>query len=119
MARSLRWRLQVWHALTLLVVVSSFASVLYYQIRQARLDEIDAELHAAARVLEGTLRAFPPHILDDTEGPPPPPPPPRTPPPGRRPPPDWGERPEDRLRKRLSLPDSFRRRYEDHPNEAP
>jgi|GEM_PF-86516 len=63
-SRSLRWRLLFWHALILLVVVVGFGSVLWLQLRRARLDEIDAELTAAARALEGSLRTFPRHILD-------------------------------------------------------
>jgi heavy metal sensor kinase len=120
MASSLRWRLQVWHGLTLLVVVAGFGSALYFRIRQARLGEIDGELQAAARVLEGTLRAFPPHVLDGLDGfdrfdgrdGPPPPPFPDRPPPGRPP------RPPERLEHRLALPEGFRRRH-DRPGEAP
>ncbi|MFO0909855.1 MAG: ATP-binding protein [Isosphaeraceae bacterium] len=59
MFRSLRWRLQVWHALILLIVVVGFAGMLYAEVRKARLDEIDAELLSAARVLEGVLRTLP------------------------------------------------------------
>lgn len=65
MFRSLRWRLQAWQALILLLVVGGFASVLYFQIRQARFAAVDGELLAGARVLEGSLRGFPPHVLND------------------------------------------------------
>jgi heavy metal sensor kinase len=54
--RSLRWRLQAWHAVILLLVVAGFGSLFYLQSRRAKLDEIDAELLAGARVLEGVLR---------------------------------------------------------------
>ena len=98
MVKSIRWRLQLWYALILLLVVAGFASVLYYQIGRARFDEIDADLHAAARALEGTLRALPPQALD-----------PRHPPPrkGPRPP------PVDHLLRELMLPPQLR-----HPEEG-
>ena len=59
MFRSLRWRLQAWHTLILLLVVAGFGGMLYAEARRAQFDEIDAELLAAARVLEGVLRTFP------------------------------------------------------------
>ncbi len=107
MRRSLRLRLQLWHALILLAVIAGFGSLLYVQSRRAKLDEIDAELLASARVLEGVLRAFPgpgrglgPRGDRDGRRPPPPfrgrgdgpvqgderPPPPPFGPPPRRPP---------------------------------
>ncbi len=62
--RSLRVRLQLWHALILLCVVLSFGSLLYRQVITARWDEIDADLLAAARLLEGALRDVPRTLLD-------------------------------------------------------
>ena len=59
MFRSLRWRLQAWHTLILLLVVAGFGGMLYAEARRARFDEIDGELLAAARVLEGVLRTIP------------------------------------------------------------
>jgi len=59
--KSLRWRLQVWHALILLLVITGFGSLFYAEVRRARLDEIDAELLSGARVLEGVLRTMPPY----------------------------------------------------------
>jgi heavy metal sensor kinase len=123
MARSLRVRLQIWHALTLLLVVAGFGSGLYYQVRQARLGDIDAELHAAARVLEGALRGFPPHVLDGNEEPLHPPHPRR----GRSPldpPPPRGRFPgppltREELSRRLVLPMALRHRYEENPDDAP
>ena len=58
MFSSLRWRIQAWHTLILLLVVAGFGGMLYAEARKARFDEIDAELLAAARVLEGVLRTF-------------------------------------------------------------
>jgi heavy metal sensor kinase len=141
MFKSIRWRLQVWHAAILLLAVAGFGAVLYGQTKQARLDEIDAELHAAASTLEGTLRGLP--LPGDPERRPPPPPPDagdRRPPPGpfrgpRQGPPGRGGRPpapppRDRERERqdreridreridraLVLPEPFLRRFDD---EAP
>ncbi len=65
MFNSLRWRLLAWHAGILVLTVAGFGVALYYQIRQARLTEIDAELQAAARSLEGALRGFPPPCLKE------------------------------------------------------
>jgi two-component system OmpR family sensor kinase len=58
MFKSLRWRLQAWHSLILLLVVAGLDGMLYVQARKARFDEMDAELLSAARVLEGVLRTF-------------------------------------------------------------
>lgn len=64
MLRSIRWRLQLWHALVLLGVVALFGVILFGQERQARWQEVDAELQACARVLEGSLRGAPPHVIE-------------------------------------------------------
>jgi hypothetical protein len=55
MLKSLRWRLQIWHALILTCVIAGFGAALYIQIRRATLDDIDEELLSGARVLEATL----------------------------------------------------------------
>ncbi len=62
--RSLRVRLQLWHALILLCVVLSFGSLLYWQVIVARWDEVDSGLLSAARVLEGAMRDVPRPVLD-------------------------------------------------------
>src|SRR5580658_6382774 len=56
MFKSPRYRLQAWHTLILLLVVAGFGSTLYVEASRRRFDEIDGELLAAARVLEGVLR---------------------------------------------------------------
>ncbi len=61
---SLRWRLQVWHALILLLVILGFGSVIYSEIRRSHWERVDDELLDAARLLEGTLRSVPRQILD-------------------------------------------------------
>ncbi|MCA9175702.1 MAG: HAMP domain-containing histidine kinase [Planctomycetales bacterium] len=57
--RSLRWRIQVWHALILCCVVVGFGGLLYWELVRSRWNDVDDELIAAARVLEGALRAMP------------------------------------------------------------
>lgn len=69
--RSLRWRLQFWHALILLSVIVGFGSVISAQAGRASMNDVDTELHAAARLLEGALRAFPQWLLRGERGPPP------------------------------------------------
>ena len=59
MAKSIRWRLQFWYAVVLLAVVSGFAIYLYYEVRAARLREIDADLVVAVNHLDSTLRTWP------------------------------------------------------------
>ncbi len=102
MAKSLRWRLQIWHAAILSLVVGGFAAVVYFQFRRSLLDEVDAELLSGARILEGVLRTMPGEILEHGFGNPPPnsfdnrpdrpersPNPRRLPPPMRRTPEPW------------------------------
>ena len=62
MARSLRWRLQIWYAVVLVLAIAGFGSILFFEVRKARMDEIDAELVAGARTLEGVLRNAPPEF---------------------------------------------------------
>lgn len=62
--RSLRWRLQSWHALILLTVVVGFGSLLHWEMARAHWDRIDEELLDAARILEGSMLAVPPAILE-------------------------------------------------------
>lgn len=45
MFKSLRWRLQVWHALVLLIVLTSFGGVVYGLHWRTRLQQVDAELN--------------------------------------------------------------------------
>lgn len=69
MVKSLRWRLQAWHAAILLLAISGFGAVLHSAVRRAKFNEIDSELTAAARVLEGSLRGVPREFLLDWDGP--------------------------------------------------
>jgi len=59
MRKSLRWRLQIWHALILLVVVVGLGSILLQRMRASLFDEIEGELQSSAAVLEGVLRTLP------------------------------------------------------------
>jgi heavy metal sensor kinase len=62
--RSLQWRLQSWHALILLSVLVGFGSLLHWEMVRAHWDRIDEELLGAARILEGSMLAVPPAILE-------------------------------------------------------
>lgn len=57
-SKSIAWRLQLWHAVILSIVVVGLSTGWFFQMRRAKLDEIDAELFGAARVLDGSLRGF-------------------------------------------------------------
>ena len=64
MVKSLRWRLQIWQAAILGLVVIGFGTVIYFQVQRSALDEIDAELLSGARILEGVLRTMPGDLLE-------------------------------------------------------
>ncbi|WP_417748783.1 sensor histidine kinase [Rosistilla oblonga] len=67
--QSIAWRLQMWHAAILVSVVVGLCTAWFLQARRARLNEIDAELTSAARVLDGSLRGFDLRGFDTTERP--------------------------------------------------
>ncbi len=60
MIKSLRLRLQLFHAIILTAAVVLFAVAFYRQLHRSTMGEIDAELLSGARVLEGILRSVPP-----------------------------------------------------------
>ncbi len=62
MIRSLRWRLQAWHAVVLMAVLSIFGVVVYQLQWKTRLDGIDSELHQRAEVLTSRLRRLFPKV---------------------------------------------------------
>lgn len=64
MIKSLRWRLQIWHAAILGIAIVLFGTAFYIQLRRTTYGEIDLELLSGARVLEGSLRSLPPHFRD-------------------------------------------------------
>lgn len=59
MVRSIRVRLLLWYTAVLTAVVGGFAVLLYYEVRAARLAEVDGQLDTAAAGLESSLRLFP------------------------------------------------------------
>jgi two-component system, OmpR family, sensor kinase len=62
--RSLRWRVQTFHAIILLLVILIFGSLLHWEMARAHWDRVDDELLGAARILEGSMNAVPPTILE-------------------------------------------------------
>lgn len=56
MFKSLRWRLQVWHALVLLTVLTSFGGLVHRLHWQTRLQQVDAELDRTKGVVLSQLR---------------------------------------------------------------
>ncbi len=56
MIRSLRWRLQAWHAVVLTVVLMTFGVIVYHLLWLKVLNEIDAGLDRTADVLTSRLR---------------------------------------------------------------
>src|SRR3954471_9375969 len=61
--KSLRWRLQAWHAAILLIAVVGFGTALYFEVSKAKFDEIDGDLLVVAHTMEGSLRAVPIPLL--------------------------------------------------------
>lgn len=61
--RSLRLRIQIWHASVLAVVVLLFASIVYLQREKAIIESIDEELSAAVEVIHATLQAADPDTI--------------------------------------------------------
>ena len=80
MVKSIRFRVLLWYAAVLFAVVAGFASLLYFEVRDARLTELDAELQSTTAGLEASLRLFPPHEVTGEN-----PPPRKQPPPGKKP----------------------------------
>ena len=56
MFKSLRWRLQVWHAIVLLIVLTSFGGIVHSLHWQTRLQQVDAELDRTAGAVMSQLR---------------------------------------------------------------
>ena len=65
MARSLRWRLQIWHAVILALAIVGFGFAVYSQNRWIVLRQVDNDLLSGARLLEGTLKAMPKPIVEN------------------------------------------------------
>lgn len=58
MIKSLRWQLQMWHALLLMIVLIIFGGVVYALQWQTRLQQTDAELDRVALVLVSRIRGL-------------------------------------------------------------
>ena len=56
MVKSLRWRLQVWHAVVLTVVLTIFGGIVYELHWRTRLQQVDAELDRTVDVVASQLR---------------------------------------------------------------
>ena len=80
MFKSLRWRLQVWHAIVLLTVLTSFGGIVHSLHWQTRLQQIDAELDRTGGLVLSQLRRLLPRPSSGRQ-------------PGRRTPPP--QRPDD------------------------
>ncbi len=83
--RSMRWRLQLWYAGVLLLVIGSAGTLVYWQSRVAKLGDIDTKLQASAQYLDVVLRSFPRGELHEEFRPRPGRPRPEGPPPRFRP----------------------------------
>lgn len=59
MLKSIRWRLLLWYAAMLLVVIAGFATYLYWSAERAAIQQFDVRLEGAARYLDAALRPFP------------------------------------------------------------
>lgn len=58
MIKSLRLRIQLWHAVILSLVLAAFGFVFYQQLTRTTFDQIDADLIADARILEGAMQTM-------------------------------------------------------------
>jgi heavy metal sensor kinase len=65
MHRSIRWRLQLWYAVVLVLTVGGLAGFLYHRVRVAQFQRVDAQLEAAALYLDVNLRRVPGRELLD------------------------------------------------------
>ncbi|WP_010588108.1 sensor histidine kinase [Schlesneria paludicola] len=60
MFNSIRWRLQVWYAVLLLVVVASFGAILHRLNWETRQQQADAELHRTVNTVAANMRKLVP-----------------------------------------------------------
>ena len=70
--KSIKWRLQIWYGLILLLVLAGFGFTAYQLARNQQFGRIDDELHRRVGVLAGALHHPPPHRREmDFDRPPP------------------------------------------------
>jgi len=62
--KSIKWRLQVWYGLILLVVLAGFGGTAYQLERSRQFGRIDQELHRRVSVLANALRRPPPRRME-------------------------------------------------------
>ena len=62
--RSLRWRIQAWYAGILLIALSVFSVLLYWEAARSLWDEVDTDMLAGARIVEGSMRRLAPPVLE-------------------------------------------------------
>lgn len=104
--KSIKWRLQIWYGLILVMVLAGFGLTAYHLERNQQFDRIDNELHRRVGILINSLHHPPHHPQFDFNHPPPdqmgPPDRDRDTPrsfkdalPGNRPPPSFHLSPED------------------------
>ncbi len=64
MFKSLRWRIQIWYAMLLAVVLGGYSSFIYVRLRHVEFQRLDAEIESAANSLVSVLRGIPRHELE-------------------------------------------------------
>ena len=69
--KSIKWRLQIWYGLILVVVLAGFGLTAYHLERNQQFDRIDNELHRRVGVLVNSLHRPPHHPQFDFNHPPP------------------------------------------------
>ena len=67
--KSIKWRLQLWYGLILVVVLAGFGVTAYQLERNRQFRQVDDELHRRIEVLKGALRRPPPRGSDVGEQP--------------------------------------------------
>ncbi len=69
--KSIKWRLQIWYGLVLVLVLVGFGLTAYHLERNQQFDRIDNELHRRVGVLVNSLHRPPHHPQFDFNHPPP------------------------------------------------
>jgi heavy metal sensor kinase len=68
--KSIKWRLQIWYGLILVVVLAGFGITAYQLDRNRQFRQVDQELHRRVGVLGNALHRPPPRELNDDRPPP-------------------------------------------------
>jgi two-component system, OmpR family, sensor kinase len=67
--KSIRWRLQLWHAALLFGVLTGFGVTAYLLARTTQYNQVDDALRRRGPVLDAVLRSMPPPGFEDGRGP--------------------------------------------------